>query len=319
MSVADAQRDEPAEQDSAGHGSEGLGLFDQAARLDHELPDVDWTVLPPGVSRVHFASPSGGLAGIQQGNPANPRVVLVPGATGSKEDFLLMLAPLANAGYFVQSYDLAGQYQSAAAGPERLTPPRRRYDWDLFVDDFVAVLEAGATPAHVLGYSFAGMVAQLAFARRPELFGSLTLLSCPPESGQSFRGMKRVGWVTGVGPHRFGASLMIWGIQLNVTKVPPGRLRFASQRLRVTRRSSVDDIIGLMRDAPCGEEALASANLPKLVAVGEHDLWPLEMHRDFAGRLGAQFASYPAGHSPCESSPHQLSRDLVSLFRSTTG
>ena len=66
---------------------------------------------------------AGRLATITMGDPGNPRVLLVPGATGSKEDFSLMLPELAAAGYFVLSCDIAGQYESAGAGPENLVPP----------------------------------------------------------------------------------------------------------------------------------------------------------------------------------------------------
>ncbi|MCP1121781.1 alpha/beta hydrolase, partial [Robbsia andropogonis] len=80
-----------------------------------------------------------------------------------------MLPLFAAAGYFVQSFDMAGQYESGRAGP----PPGRAYDYDLFTDDLVAFLEAGS-PAHLLGYSFAGTIAQLALQRRPDLVRSLT-------------------------------------------------------------------------------------------------------------------------------------------------
>lgn len=311
MAIDNAKRRESA---AEGPNEFGSGAFDEAARLDLDLPDLDWSVLPDSAERVTFDVPSGRLAGMAQGEKGRPRVLLVPGVTGSKEDFLLMLPVLAAAGYRVESYDLAGQYESADAGPENLSPPRTRYDYDLFVDDLIAVLESDAAPAHVLGYSFAGLITQHAFARRPELFASVTLLSCPPRHGQTFRGMKRVGWLTGLGPDRWGAALLYWGIRRNVTSVPPGRLRFANSRFKHTRRSSVNDVIGLMRNAPNRTGALTDARLPKLVAVGEHDLWPLHLHTDFARTIGASLAVYSAGHSPCESAPHQLSRDMIALF-----
>jgi pimeloyl-ACP methyl ester carboxylesterase len=291
----------------------GSARFDDDARLDLELPDFDWSVLPAGVTRTRFTAPSGSLSGLVAGEPSLPRVLLVPGATGSKEDFLLMMPLLAAAGFRVESYDLAGQYESADAGPHHLVPPSRHYEYDLFLDDLITVLEAGGTPVHVLGYSFAGIVAQLALARRPELFASLALLSCPPEAG--FRSIKRVGWAAGLVSDRMAAALMIWGIRLNVIRVPPGRLRFARQRFRLTRRESVDDIIGLMRTAPELTDMLAKASIPKLVAVGEHDLWPLSLHAGFARAGVASLAVYRSGHNPCESSPHQLCRDLIALYR----
>ena len=124
-------------------------------------------------------------------------MVLVPGATGSKEDFILMLPLLAAAGYRVESFDLAGQYESAEAGPRNLDPPRAHYDEQLFIDDLLAILDDGAGGAHVLGYSFAATVAGLALLERPDRFASLTLLSAPPEPGQAFRSVKRIGPIGG--------------------------------------------------------------------------------------------------------------------------
>jgi pimeloyl-ACP methyl ester carboxylesterase len=287
---------------------------DAAARLDGGIPDIDWTVLPPGVERGGIDAPSGRLASIAMGDPSHPRVLLIPGVTGSKEDFVLMLPLLAEAGYRVESYDMAGQYESADAGPENLDPPRRHYDHELFLADMLHVLLRGSAPVHVLGYSFAGTVAQLAFAARPELFASLALLSAPPEPGQGFRGVKRLGPITGITPGSVGAALMICGIRRNFTKVPPGRLRFVLDRFALTRRSSVADIISLMKRAPDLRAVLGAAPIPKLVAVGEHDLWPLGLHASFAESIGASIAVYRTGHSPCETTPHQLVRDLLRLY-----
>lgn len=293
----------------------GSARVDAAALLDAELGDVDWSVPPPG--SVHFTLdvPSGKLAAMALGNPEDPCVVLVPGATGSKEDFSLMLPDLAGAGYYALTYDLAGQYQSAGAGPENLVPPRKHYDYRLFVDDFLAVMESTATPVHVVAYSFAGIIAQLAYVERPDLFRSITFLGCPPEPGPSFRGVSRIGrfstWVNG----RAGAALRIWGIRSGrVAHVPPGRQRFVNYRFRFTRRSSIRDIYTLMQHVPDLRHELAEAPLPKFVAVGEHDLWPLQLHRLFAQAIRARIGVYRGGHSPCETSPHEFSRDLLALY-----
>jgi pimeloyl-ACP methyl ester carboxylesterase len=287
---------------------------DDAVARDAALEDVDWTLIPEGVSTSRFEAPSGSLAVIEAGRPGDPRVVLAPGVTGSKEDFVLMLPLLAAAGFHVLAYDMAGQYESRDAGPEHLSPPRAHYDHDLFIADLVAILESESGPAHVLGYSFAGTVAQLALVLRPELFLSLTLLSAPPQSGQGFRGVKRIGWISGLTTGRVGAALMIWGVTQNFVHVPPGRLAFVRHRFLQTRRESVADIISLMKRAPDVDAEVAAANIPKLVAVGEHDLWPTELHRAFAESIRARLAVYPTGHSPCETSPHQLVRDLLALY-----
>jgi pimeloyl-ACP methyl ester carboxylesterase len=276
--------------------------------LDEAIPDIDWRALPEGAERGWVDAPSGRLATLSMGEPQGPLVLLVPGVTGSKEDFVLMLPLLAAAGYHAVTYDMAGQYESFEAGP----PPGQRYTHQLFVDDLLAVL--AGRPAHVLGYSFAGTVAQLAYAQHPESFMSLTLLSCPPQPGQGFRGVKRLGPFTGLTTGRIGAALMIWGVKQNYTHVPPGRHAFVVERFALTRRESVADIIAMMKRAPDLRSQLAAAPIPKLVAVGAHDLWPLELHADFAESIDARIAVYRTGHSPCETAPHQLVHDLLSLY-----
>lgn len=288
-------------------GAADPGTGDPALR-DAALGDVDWTRPAPGSVLSRFTAPSGELAVASLGDPAHPRIVLVPGVSGSKEDFVLMLPPLAEAGYFVQALDLAGQYESGQAGP----PAGERYSYELFTADLVAFLEAGA-PAHLLGYSFAGMVAQLVAIERPDLVRSLTLLAMPPDPGNGFRGVKWLGPFTGLATGKVGAALMTWGIVTNKNRVPPRRLEFVRARFAHTSRRSMEDIIELMQRAPDVRERLRAASIPKLVAVGSHDLWPLWRHERYAREIGAELAVYDTGHSPCETTPHQLSRDLLAL------
>ncbi|PJJ61403.1 alpha/beta fold hydrolase [Compostimonas suwonensis] len=291
----------------------GVDEVDEAVLRDRAIPDIDWTVLPEGSLSSRFEAPSGSLAVVSLGDPNAPRVVLAPGVTGSKEDFSLLSPLLVEAGYYVQSFDMAGQYESADAGPA----PRsgRHYDYELFVDDLLAFLESGSTPAHVLGYSFAGTVAQLAMLRRPELFASLALLGTPPLSGKAFRGVRTIGSLAYVVDGRTGAGLMIWGVVTNKNRVSQRRLDFVRMRFGFTRRTSVDDIIGMMNNAPELRAAVAAVEIPKLVATGDHDLWPVTLHSRFARDIGAELAVYRTGHSPCETTPHQLARDLLALYR----
>ena len=283
---------------------------DRLAALDAALPDIDWTILPHGTEHYRFPAPSGDLASIALGRPGDPRVLLLPGATGSKEDFVLLAPLLADAGYRVESYDLAGQYESAPAGP----PTGQAFDYPLFVADLIAVLEAGETPVHVLGYSFAGLVAELALARRPDLFASLVLLATPPQAGQTFRGVRWLGPVSGLVPPHTIATLMVWGIVTNRNHTRPGRLDLVRMRFGYTRRTSLDQIIALMKNTPDVRSALAHTPVPMLIAVGDRDLWKVRLHRRFANRIGAELKIYPAGHSPCETTPHQLARDMLALY-----
>ena len=197
---------------------------------------------------------------------------------GSKEDFVLLFPLFAAAGYRVESFDIAGHYGSVDAGPQNLDPPREHYDYRLFIDDLIAILEDGQTPAHVLGYSFAGLVAELALVERPELFASLTLMAAPPAIGQVFRGVKHIGPISDMPPHR-AAGLILWGIRYNLNRTPPMRIAFVRERMAVTGRPVIDDIVGLMMTMPDIADEVAAIDIPMFIAVGEQDLWPEEQHR----------------------------------------
>ncbi|WP_345751437.1 alpha/beta fold hydrolase [Microbacterium rhizophilus] len=280
-----------------------------AAARDAAIGDIDWTVPAPGSVSSFFPAPSGELAVVSLGDRALPRVVLVPGVTGSKEDFVLMLPLLAEAGFHVQSLDLAGQYQSHAAGPD----PGQPFTYDLFARDLIAFLQTGP-PAHLLGYSFAGLVAQLVTVERPDLVRSLALLSTPPLPGNGFRGMKWLGPVTPFASGPVGAALMIWGIMTNRNRVPPGRLEFVRSRFALTDRRSVEDVVALMKRAPDLRAPLRPLEIPKLVAAGTRDLWPARLHGRLADAIGAELRVYRTGHSPSETAPHQLTADLLDLY-----
>ncbi|MET0735233.1 MAG: alpha/beta fold hydrolase [Microbacterium sp.] len=290
-----------------------MTTIDSALEKDLAIPDIDWHVFPADTVHDMFPAPSGGLARVRLGDPDAPRVVLVSGVAGSKEDFILLFPLFAAAGYRVESYDLAGHYASVEAGPQHLDPPREHYDYRLFIDDLIAILEDGSTPAHVLGYSFAGLVAELALIERPDLFASLTLMSAPPATGQVFRGMKHIGPISDMPPHR-AAGLILWGIRYNLNRTPPLRIAFVRERLAITPRAVIDDIVGLMMTMPEVADQVAAAGIPTLIAVGEQDLWPAEQHAAYAERIGARIVVYPTGHAPCETAPHQLVRDMLRLF-----
>jgi pimeloyl-ACP methyl ester carboxylesterase len=290
-----------------------MTTIDEALANDRAIPDFDWRVFPAGTVTEAFAAPSGTIARVGLGDPGAPRVLLVSGVAGSKEDFVLLFPLFAAAGYRVESFDLAGHYGSVDAGPENLAPPREHYDYRLFLDDLIAVLEDGSTPVHVLGYSFAGLVAELALLERPDLFASLTLMSAPPDTGQVFRGVKHIGPISDMPPHR-AAGLILWGIRYNLNRTPPQRIAFVRERLTRVRRPAIDDIVGLMMTMPDVADEVAATDIPKLIAVGEQDLWPTAQHAAYAERIGARLAVYATGHAPCETAPHQLVRDMLALF-----
>jgi pimeloyl-ACP methyl ester carboxylesterase len=229
--------------------------------------------------------------------------------TGSKEDFARVMPLLAASGYRVEAFDMAGQYESFRAGP----PPGEHYTMALFEDDLRAVLASGP-PAHVLGYSFAGTVAAAVAGAAPDLVRSLTLLSTTPGVGQALRDFKVLGPFSGMlSPAALG-RLFVWVLRHNVHRAPLDRAVFVTARFDKTRLDSVIDIFDLMKRTPDVAPAVRARGIPTLVVVGRHDVWPLDAHRAFADRLGGRLVVLDAGHSPCETAPHQLAEAMLGLF-----
>lgn len=287
---------------------------EQAALLDAQLPETDWQTIPPEFERGTIRAPSGDLAWIALGEPDAPRVILAPGATGSKEDFLLLMPLLARAGFRTEAFDLAGQYESYTAGPENLAPPEHRYTLKLFTDDLLAVIRAGGAPVHLLGYSYAATVVAAVTAEHPELVSTLTLLSPPPVSGQALRRFKVLGPLSDRVSGAVIGRLLIWGVSRNFNRAPRDRIALVRHRFTLTRRDSVGDIMDLMKRTPDFDEALRESGIPVLIAIGSDDVYPTADHHAYAQRLGADIAVFETGHSPCETAPHQLSAAMLRLF-----
>ena len=136
--------------------------------------------VPPGVSACTVATARGPFRALEAGSRADPTAVLVPGFTGSKEDFIAVLDPLARAGFHVLAFDQRGQYQTPG--------PASAQGWTLdgFAADAVAVAAATSdgAGAHLLGHSFGGLVARAAVLSDAGAFRSLVLLDSGPAAPQ---------------------------------------------------------------------------------------------------------------------------------------
>ncbi len=134
--------------------------------------------LPPSASACRITGARGELAALRADpaavgwdTAARGDLLLVPGFTGSKEDFLAVLDPLARRGWRVLAYDQRGQYESAHV---------ERYGLDDFAADLTAVIASRPGPVHVVGHSFGGLVARQAALAAPETIASLVLLCSGP-------------------------------------------------------------------------------------------------------------------------------------------
>ncbi|CAM5592961.1 alpha/beta fold hydrolase [Streptomyces griseomycini] len=101
--------------------------------------------------------------------------LLLPGFTGSKEDFTLVHGPLAARGYRSVAVDGRGQYESD--GPSDDETPYAQAE---LARDVLAQAEALGGPVHLVGHSLGGQIARAAVLLDHSPFRSLTLVSSGP-------------------------------------------------------------------------------------------------------------------------------------------
>src|ERR1700742_2724670 len=126
--------------------------------------------LPEGTRRATVETARGGFAALDAMPAAGTcelgTALLVPGYTGSKEDFIAVLGQLAAAGRRVLAAD--GRGQSQPAGPD----DPDAYDPRELGADVTALFEA-TKATHLLGHSFGGLVV------REAVIGGCSALSLP--------------------------------------------------------------------------------------------------------------------------------------------
>lgn len=224
--------------------------------------------------------------------------LLVPGYTGTKEDFVPLLDPLAEAGIRVVAMDLPGQYESP--GPDSSAD----YTVEWLGSVVCAVAKAlGDGPVHLLGHSFGGLVSRAAALSEPSSFRSLTLLC----SGPGALGGPRHDRMAALEPLLpLGMEAVYQAVERLAEHDP--RWIDAPPELKafLRRRFIASSAAGLrgMGDALLSEEdrvaELAATGLPALVCFGENDdAWMPATQSEMASRLGAREVVVPgAGHSP---------------------
>ncbi|MFJ2812020.1 alpha/beta fold hydrolase [Streptomyces sp. NPDC091279] len=135
---------------------------------------------PPGARAYAVRTARGEFAVVDAPVAAGvePRGValLLPGFTGSKEDFNPLHVPLAARGYRTVAVDGRGQFESD--GPESDESAYAQGELARDVLAQAAALDAG--PVHLLGHSFGGQVARAAVLLDSAPFRSLTLMSSGP-------------------------------------------------------------------------------------------------------------------------------------------
>jgi pimeloyl-ACP methyl ester carboxylesterase len=294
--------------------------------------------LPDGVRRTVIETSRGAFAvleampgtGVCERQPA----LLVPGYTGSKEDFLSILHQLAAAGRRVIALDLRGQYETPGPNdPGAYAVAELGADIAAVIDAVAARVSAsgsstnggGRGPVHVMGHSFGGLVVRETVLSGASGIGSLTLMSSGPARLTGPAGSELAGLIAsldGGGPDVLRQVIeRTWDMALAPQAVAAGvdHEIIAFLRERMLRNSPV----GLramgqyVLSAPDRTAELARhLDAPVLVLYGEDDdKWEPAAQEEMAARLSAERVCIPgAAHSPAVDAPETTASALNAFW-----
>jgi pimeloyl-ACP methyl ester carboxylesterase len=257
--------------------------------------------------------------------------LLIPGFTGSKEDFLPILEPLASAGRRVYAVDQRGQYQSPHA------PDRGGYAPAELAADVLAMADAVAPDGegvHLVGHSMGGLIAREAVLKRGAAFPSLTLLGSGPAALGGERAATLGDLLAVLDPGNGSAPddqaalndlvRQIWRDQLEPQARADGTTDhiIAFLRERTLRTCPLHYIVIARFLLDCLDrtedlaKAAAAACLPVTVVYGENDdAWPTHEQDEMARRLGADRICIPgAAHSPAVEAPMTTASILTDFW-----
>lgn len=283
------------------------------------------TFVPPSGARAYrLGTARGEFAVIEAGSAVRGTALLLPGFTGSKEDFISLHEPLAAAGYRTVAVDGHGQYETPGPADDQ-TP----YALGELARDVLAQAEqvdAQQHGVHLVGHSFGGLVARNAVLLEPVRFRSLTLMSSGP-SEISPTQQQRVKLL------RDALAVMnmeqVWdAIQaLEAPEDAEDDLDAGlDDRADLKRRwlsNSPAQLIAAGRqlcEEPDRVDELAAVPLPMHVLSGEYDdTWPVSLLDHMAVRLRAhRTIVHGAEHSPNSDRPLETAEALAAFWNQTT-
>lgn len=251
--------------------------------------------------------------------------LLVPGYTGSKEDFVPLLDGCAAAGYDTFAIDLPGQNDSPGPSNEAAYLPHALGKEIAGLIDYLA---AGGTKVLLLGHSYGGLVARAAVLAGAPVAG-LTLLDSGPaklpdgprhdalELGEAL--LRQSGTEAAYQVREsFSARQPGW------SQVPTALKDFLRARFVKTSPAGLLGMTEGLRSEPDRVEELAgdlaARSIPCLVVAGEYDdAWSVPEQRSMANRLHAEFALVPgAMHSPNTENPDGLLAAVLPVWQRWT-
>ena len=283
--------------------------------------------LPDEVRRTTIATSRGRFAALEampaSGVCEKEAALLIPGYTGSKEDFLAILGQLAGAGRRVFAIDMRGQFETPAADDYE------GYSASALGSDITALLHATGA-RHLLGHSYGGLIAREAvLASAGGELASVTLMSTGPAAltgprAEELRGMLEVlgaqDRLPAQGVLQAGIS-DIWQSYLEPQAVEAGVagpvVAFLAKRML---SNDPKGLVLMARHLLTAEDRTAELarrrELPVLVVYGEDDnSWSPSEQEAMAARLGARRVCIPgAVHSPAVEAPATTAATLTQFW-----
>ena len=284
--------------------------------------------LPDGVRPATIRTPRGSFAALDAVPPLGAcereTALLVPGFTGSKEDFIAVLGLLADRGRRVVAIDMRGQYETPGPSEDDGYSPAA------LGADIAAVTEATGAQ-HLVGHSYGGLVVREALLEAKARPSSLTLMSSGPAALTGPRADELTGLLAVLGatdgampePESLRAGIDgVWRDYLEPQAVADGVpgpiVAFLAKRMLsndpkglvsmaqnlVTARDRTTELAKLVR----GE--------PVLVLYGENDnSWSPEVQENMSRRLSARRVCIPgAAHSPAVEAPATTAAALTQFW-----
>ncbi|MCM2411899.1 alpha/beta fold hydrolase [Streptomyces sp. RKAG290] len=275
------------------------------------------TFTPPPCARARaLHTARGEFAVLDAVPPAEPRgtALLLPGFTGSKEDFIALLEPLTEAGYRAVAVDGRGQYESEG------TDRQESYAQVELARDVLAqtaALGLGDGAVQLLGHSLGGQIGRAAVLLDAAPFRSLTLMSSgPAEVVQSQQVKLKI-----LGDALATMSMDdVWAAMRAFD--PPAEADTGGEDMRRRwLRHRPAQLIATGRQLatePDRVAEVAATGMPVHVVSGERDdVWPVPLLDAMAVRLGARRTRIEgAEHSPNTDRPGPTAAALVSFWDS---
>jgi pimeloyl-ACP methyl ester carboxylesterase len=252
---------------------------------------------------------------IEAGTGEKGTALLLPGFTGSKEDFIALHRPLAAAGYRSVAVDGRGQYETPGPGEDEAPYAQVELARD--------VLAQAAAVSDLVGHSLGGQIARAAVLLDAAPFASLTLMSSGPAQ-ISVSQQQRVKLL------RDALELMdmaqVWDA-IQAMEPPeetdtPAIDEGLDDRAALRRRwlgNSPAQLLATGRQLctePDRVAELAALRLPVHVVSGERDdTWPVPLLDDMAVRLHAhRTVIHGAEHSPNTDQPEATARAFIEFW-----